>query len=67
MKRDVLVVPVADVARAGHVYEQPGIRLDIDPAHAQFVGRGIGVSKTFDDPDGNGWIVQQVVDRAPGR
>ena len=43
---------------------------DIEAAHAELVGRGIEVSDVqrfewgsfvfFDDPDGNGWAVQQV-------
>jgi catechol 2,3-dioxygenase-like lactoylglutathione lyase family enzyme len=44
--------------------------------HAGTAGRVTGVNKeltsygsflSFDDPDGNGWIVQEITERAPGR
>jgi predicted enzyme related to lactoylglutathione lyase len=44
---------------------------DIEQAHAELSGRGVGVSDVqdfpwgrfvfFQDPDGNGWAVQQIV------
>jgi hypothetical protein len=46
---------------------------DIHAARAELVGRGVDVSEVqeypwglflfFDDPDGNGWAVQQIVGR----
>jgi len=51
MKLEV-VVPVSDVDRAKRFYETLGFRLDID-----YVA----------DPDGNGWLLQEVKTRAPGR
>jgi len=47
---------------------------DIEAAHAELSGRGVGVSEIqdfpwgrfvfFGDPDGNAWAVQQIPDRA---
>ena len=48
---------------------------DIEAAHAELVGAGVEVERRsrtspwgsfvyFNDPDGNGWAVQQVVPRA---
>jgi catechol 2,3-dioxygenase-like lactoylglutathione lyase family enzyme len=49
---------------------------DIEEAHADLAGRGVGVSAIedfpwgsfvfFEDPDGNRWAVQQVEPRAQG-
>jgi catechol 2,3-dioxygenase-like lactoylglutathione lyase family enzyme len=138
MKLEVVVLPVSDVDRAKHFYEQLGWRLDadfargsdfrvvqftppgsatsvhfgkgltpaapgslqnlylvvydIESARADLVGRGVTVSEifhktpatdasagpdperqsyasfaTFEDPDGNGWLLQEIRERLPGR
>jgi predicted enzyme related to lactoylglutathione lyase len=48
---------------------------DIEAAHAELAGRGVDVSDVqdcpwgrfvfFQDPDGNGWAIQQIVSREP--
>jgi len=44
---------------------------DIEAAHKELVARGINASEvfhvTFEDPDGNSWLVQEVTLRLPGR
>ena len=52
---------------------------DIDAARDEIVGRGIEVSEVFhegaigdrfagvSDPDGNGWLLQEITARLPGR
>jgi len=138
MKLEVVVLPVSDVDRAKHFYEQLGWRLDadfvtgsefrvvqftppgseasihfgkglttaapgaiqglylvvhdIEAARADLTRRGVAVSEifhkapgaaglagpdperrsyasfaTFKDPDGNGWLLQELRQRLPGR
>lgn len=55
MKLEVVIVPVSDVDRAKAFYGSLGWREDI------------GSFARFQDPDGNGWVVQEVKPRAPGR
>ncbi len=40
---------------------------DIDAARDEIVGRGIEVSEVFHEPDGNGWLLQEITTRLPGR
>jgi len=55
---------------------------DIEPAHAELAGRGVEISAIrtlgrpgrpgfrfafFDDPDGNGWALQEIPDPPPER
>jgi predicted enzyme related to lactoylglutathione lyase len=40
---------------------------DIDAARAELASRGAEVSEVFHDADGNGWFVQEVTTRLPGR
>jgi hypothetical protein len=54
---------------------------DIEAARAELVGRGVDVDEVFHDvggvfhhagsrfgdPDGNGWLLQEIRTRAPGR
>jgi hypothetical protein len=66
MKLEVVVIPVADVERA----KRYGCRFP--GADGRVAGRAPGDGTygsflTFDDPDGNGWIVQEVTTRFPGR
>jgi catechol 2,3-dioxygenase-like lactoylglutathione lyase family enzyme len=72
---EVVVVPVSDVDRARQFYGGLGWRLDADiaagddgrvsgpdPEH-----RSYGSYASFSDPDGNGWLLQEVTTRLPGR
>ena len=53
-----------------------GVDSDIEAAHAELAGRGVGVSEIqdfpwgsfvfFEDPDGNRWAVQQIEPRVRG-
>ena len=52
LKLEVIVLPVSDVDRASSFYEAAGFRMDAD--HAT-------------NDDGNGWVLQEVRKRAPGR
>jgi len=56
MKLEVVVVPVSDVDKAKDFYQALGWRLDADFAKS-----------AFSDPDGNGWFVQEITSRLPGR
>jgi catechol 2,3-dioxygenase-like lactoylglutathione lyase family enzyme len=73
LKLEVVVVPVSDVDRAKEFYGSLGFREDIDyVGDDDFRGpdpdRGDYASfATFSDPDGNGWVIQEVKQRAPGR
>jgi len=58
MKLEVVVVPVADVDRAKDFYEALGPA----PDHKSY-----GSFASFSDPDGNGWLLQEVTTRLPGR
>ncbi len=69
MKLEVLVVPVSDVDRAKRFYEGTF-------HHAGTEGRVAGADPkrsdydsfaSFSDPDGNGWLLQEVKKRASGR
>ena len=69
--REDLVSPGATVGGVFHS-GAPGARLDPegtddrvdgpDPAHKSYSSFA-----TFEDPDGNGWLLQEVTDRLPGR
>lgn len=71
LKLEVVVVPVSDVDRAKVFHDETGIF-----HHAGTLGRVNGPAEnrgsygsflSFEDPDGNGWIVQEVTEKAPGR
>jgi catechol 2,3-dioxygenase-like lactoylglutathione lyase family enzyme len=51
MRLEVIVIPVADVDRAKGFYQALGWRQDAE----------------FSDPDGNGWLLQEITTRLPGR
>jgi catechol 2,3-dioxygenase-like lactoylglutathione lyase family enzyme len=63
LKLEVVVVPVSDVDRSKRFYEGLGWRLDADLAF----DNGYRSFATFSDPDGNGWLVQEIKTRLPGR
>ena len=66
---------VSDAA-PGSVRGMQMVVTDIEQAHAELGGRGVGVTEIqdfpwgsfvfFEDPDGNRWAVQQVQPRATG-
>jgi predicted lactoylglutathione lyase len=69
---EAVVVPVADVDRAKDFYEGLGWRFDIDFKPTPAPGRDPeGLSyrtrASFSDPDGNGWQLQEITERLPGR
>ncbi len=59
-KLEVVVLPVADVDRARDFYAAllPGPAPD-HRSYASFA--------SFSDPDGNGWLLQEITTRLPGR
>ncbi len=56
--------PVEDPAPAGRFHpEDPSVRLaGRDPE-----GRSYSSHAVFSDPDGNGWVLQEITTRLPGR
>jgi catechol 2,3-dioxygenase-like lactoylglutathione lyase family enzyme len=71
MKLEVVAIPVSDVDRAAEFYGRLGWRLDAD-ADARASGpdpkrRSYASFVTFSDPDGNGWLLQEITTRFPGR
>lgn len=67
--RDELVAKGADVSEVWHdadgAFHHAGDANRVAGPHPERASYGSYLS--FDDPDGNGWIVQEVVTRAPGR
>jgi catechol 2,3-dioxygenase-like lactoylglutathione lyase family enzyme len=59
-------VEVSDVFHdAGRVFHHAGTEARVagpDPDRADY-----GSFASFSDPDGNGWVLQEIVNRAPGR
>ena len=51
LKLEVVVVPVTDVDKAKQFYQ----------------GRSYTSFASFSDPDGNGWLLQEITERLPGR
>jgi predicted enzyme related to lactoylglutathione lyase len=59
--RDALVAAGIQVGEVFHI--GPGGRASgPDPSHSSYASRA-----TFKDPDGNGWLLQEVTKRLPGR
>ena len=59
---------VSDVFHAG----EPGAQLETDDTSGRVSGpdpdhKSYSSFATFEDPDGNGWLLQEVTDRLPGR
>lgn len=83
MRLEVVVLPVSDGDRAKGFYaDRVGFRLDADlasddnyrvvqvtpPGSGCPVIFGTGVTTaSFADPDGNGWVLQEITERLPGR
>ena len=68
MRLEVVVVPVSDVDKAKDFYQALGWRLDADFAKSEdFRVVQLTPPGSFSDPDGNGWFVQEVTTRLPGR
>ena len=68
--RDELVARGVEVSEVFHA-EQPGAQFQADGA-GRAGGRGAddgsySTFATFSDPDGNGWLLQEVTTRLPGR
>ena len=68
-KLELVVVPVSDVDRAKAFYmEQAGFGLDVDHRAGEDFrivqltppGSACSVTLMLSDPDGNGWLVQEV-------
>jgi len=68
MKLEVVVLPVSDVDRAKEFYKGLGWRVPGParpgpaPEHKSY-----GSFASFSDPDGNGWLLQEITTRLPGR
>ena len=73
MKLEVDIIPVSDVERSKQFYKRLGWRFDDDAAPTngirivQFTRPGYGSFCSFNDPDGNTWLVQEVTTRLPDR
>ena len=67
--RESLAEAGVDVSEAFHdstgIFHHAGAKSRVSGAHAERASYGSFVS--FEDPDGNGWIVQEVTTRLPGR
>ncbi|MDQ0894892.1 VOC family protein [Agromyces ramosus] len=67
--RAELLARGADVSDVWHdadgVFHHPGTTNRVSGPHPERASYGSFAS--FEDPDGNGWILQEVVTRAPGR
>ncbi|HEV8565767.1 MAG TPA: VOC family protein [Actinoplanes sp.] len=61
MKLEVVTLPVSDVDRAKRFYQSLGWRMDAD------IVVGDQTYASFSDPDGNGWLLQEIKTRLPGR
>jgi hypothetical protein len=68
MRLEVVVIPVSDAARSpcsiifgtGVTSAAPGSVQGLHrPTYASFA--------SFSDPDGNGWVLQEITSRLPGR
>jgi catechol 2,3-dioxygenase-like lactoylglutathione lyase family enzyme len=69
--RDELATRGVDVSRVFHP-ETPGAQFRRDGSDGRVSGRAAddasyGSFATFDDPDGNTWLLQEVIARLPGR
>ena len=63
-KLEVVVLPVADADRAKDFFQDLRLTVtDIEAARTELSDRGAAVS----DPDGNGWLLQEITTRLPGR
>ena len=60
MKLEVVVVPVSDVGKAKDFYQALGWRLDADFAKSKDF-------RVVQLTPGNGWFVQEITTRLPGR
>jgi catechol 2,3-dioxygenase-like lactoylglutathione lyase family enzyme len=81
MKLEVVTLPVSDVDRAKSFYESLGWRFDIDlvvsddvrtvqftPPHSQCsIQFGKGGTAAEPGSAGNGWVLQEITTRLPGR
>jgi catechol 2,3-dioxygenase-like lactoylglutathione lyase family enzyme len=61
-------------AEVGDVFHSgaPGAQLDPEGLSGRVIGpdpdhKSYSTFATFEDPDGNGWLLQEVIDRLPGR
>ena len=62
MKLEVVVVPVADAGGVFHHAGTEGRVAGAAPDHQSY-----GSFASFSDPDGNGWLLQEITTRLPGR
>ena len=73
MKLEVVAVPVSDVGKAeligrgadvSEIYHREGSTVvpGLDPER-----RTYSSYPSFSDPDGNGWLLQEITTRLPGR
>jgi catechol 2,3-dioxygenase-like lactoylglutathione lyase family enzyme len=65
---EVVVLPVSDADKARDFYRGLGWRLDVARVAGPLPGhKSYGSFVSFEDPDGNGWLVQEITTRLPGR
>jgi len=60
--RDELIAHGADVEAVWHFVPGKGPQPGVDPEHTSYASRA-----SFSDPDGNGWVLQELTERLPGR
>ena len=58
-------VDISDVFHEDGVFHHPGTKHRINGAHPEHAS--YASFATFDDPDGNEWVLQEITTRAPGR
>ena len=58
-------VDISDVFHEDGVFHHPGTEHRINGAHPEHAS--YASFATFNDPDGNGWVLQEITTRAPGR
>jgi catechol 2,3-dioxygenase-like lactoylglutathione lyase family enzyme len=60
--RDELIGHGVDVQEIWHFEPGKGAQPGVDPEHRSYASRA-----SFSDPDGNGWVLQELTERLPGR
>ena len=60
--RDALIRRGVDVSEIWHLEPGKGRMPGVDPQHRSYFSRA-----SFEDPDGNTWVLQEITERLPGR
>jgi hypothetical protein len=68
--RDDLISRGVDVSEVYHYERRPGHSAELEarvPGPDPQKGRSYFTYASFSDPDGNGWLLQEITTRLPGR